>query len=186
MSFSLARSLRRLKPQRIAPALARRADADLPFVTAGAAPGAELLLDTGVYIDVLQGRTPLEVDRLLDLRILNHSSVSLAELTHLFGRLDPSHPGTKTALSELAGTLRDIPPHRLTAPSVRACGDAGMLAGLAARLGGRAHGAALLNDATLLLHAEETGRVLLTGNVEDFDLLQQLAPSARILLYRRS
>ena len=45
------------------------------------------MLDTCVYIDVLQGRTPDNVDRLVQLRLVNHSSVCLSELTHLFGRL---------------------------------------------------------------------------------------------------
>lgn len=185
MSFSLAQSLRRLKPQRAATSLIRRADAELPLVTAPAGPGPELLLDTTVYIDVLQGRTPPEVDQLLTLRVLNHSTVALAELTHLFGRLDPRHPGTRAALDMLARTLNDIPAHRLTVPSVRASGEAGMLAGLATRLTARAHTPELLNDALLLLHAAETGRVLLTRNVSDFDFLQQLAPWARVLVYRR-
>jgi len=155
-------------------------------VTAESGPGPELLLDTSLYIDVLQGRTPPELDRLLTFRILNHSSVALAELTHLFGRLDPAHPGTRAALRALGDTLGDIPPHRLTSPSVRAFGEAGILAGLAARLTGRAHGAELLNDAVLLLHAAETGRTLLTRNVGDFDALQQLEPSAEVLFYRRT
>ena len=177
--------MRRLRPQHASYTLRRRADADLPFVTATTGPGPELLLDTSVYIDVLQGRTPPAVDDLLGLRILNHSSVALAELTHSFGRLDPSHHNTKVTLRALAATLNDIPVHRLSTPSVSAYGEAGMLAGLAARLSGRAHGVALLHDALLLLQAAENGRVLLTRNIADFDRLQQLAPGSRILLYRQ-
>lgn len=185
MSFDLAAALRRLKPQRVASRLARRPDGVLPFVASPAGPGAELMLDTCVYIDVLQGRTPGEVDELLVLRIVNHSSVVLSELTHLFGRLDPAHAGTPGALRALRATIEDMPEHRLTRPSVRACGEAGILAGLASRLTGRSAGAELLNDAALLLHASETGCVLLTRNVADFDLLQQLVPQAQIVLYQR-
>jgi hypothetical protein len=47
------------------------------------------VLDTCVYIDELQGRPPAPLDELLETRIVNHSTVCLAELTHLFGRLDP-------------------------------------------------------------------------------------------------
>lgn len=111
------------------------------------------MLDTCVYIDVLQGRSPQDVDRLIETRIVNHSTVCLAELTHLFGRLDPAHPGTKGVLRELSGVIADIPGHRLSAPSVSAAGEAGMLAGLVARLAdvevGR--GPVLLNDARLYL-----------------------------------
>lgn len=185
MDFDLPGALRRLKPQRTRPQLKRRSDVDLPFIVAPAGPGPELLLDTCVYIDVLQGCAPPTVDALLDLRISNHSTVALSELTHLFGRLNPTHPTTKAALAQVGGVIRDIPDHRLTRPSVRAAGEAGILAGLTARLAGRGFGADLLNDALLLLHAAEMGCTLLTRNLTDFDLLQQTVPSARLLFYRR-
>ena len=143
------------------------------------------MLDTCVYIDVLQGRTPLIADETLSLRIINHSTVALSELTHLFGRLDPAHPETKGTLRELAGVVVDIPGHRLSRPSERAAGEAGVLAGLASRLAGRPSGADLLNDALLLLHAAETGCTLLTRNLSDFDLLQQLWPQSSVSFYRR-
>lgn len=146
--------------------------------------GRELLLDTSVYIDVLQGRAPVEVDRLLQARIVNHSTVALAELTHLIGVLDPAHAGTASVLEILGLTINDIPPHRLTAPSTRAFGEAGLLAGLVARVTGQSNGIALLNDATLFLHAAEMGCDLLTGNIRDFDWFDQLLPRTGLLLYR--
>lgn len=154
-----------------------------------AAPiGGPLLLDTTVYIDVLHGRTPDVVDMLLRMRVCQHSAVCLAELTHAFGRLDPRHPGTKGALREIAGVIRDIPSHRLHAPDRGLWGSAGMLAGLAFRLSGRpaghGHERKLLNDALLHLQARSLGCTVLTRNVRDFDLLSQLVPEGRILLYR--
>ena len=185
MSFDRRESLRRIKPQRRGSPLTRRADADLPFVTDRTTlAGRELLLDTSVYIDVLQGRTPIAVDGLLQTRIVNHSTVALSELTHLLGALDPAHPRTAGVLKVLGPTIDDIPPHRLTQPSTRASGEAGMLAGLATRLTGQAKSVALLNDALLLLHAAETGCALLTGNVRDFDWFDQLLPGTGLLLYR--
>lgn len=184
MIFNRRASFRRIKPQRQCAPLARRQDVDLPFVSAQHLAGRELLLDTCVYIDVLQGRTPVEADRILETRIVNHSTVALAELTHLFGALDPVHPGTSHVLKLLGQTIDDIPGHRLDTPSARAHGEAGMLAGLVARLTGNPRSAALLNDALLFLHAAETGRDLLTGNVKDFDCFDQLIPGTGILLYR--
>jgi len=137
LSFDLSGSLRRLKPQRPTAALVRRADSALPVVTTLVGPRLELLLDTCVYIDVLQGRTPPAVDELLTQRILNHSTVALSELTHLFGRLEPAYPATRATLRELAGVIEDVPAQRLSAPGVRAFGEAGILAGLAARPAGR-------------------------------------------------
>ncbi len=145
-----------------------------------------MLLDTTVYIDVLQGRTPISVDRLLRTRIANHSTVALAELTHLIGALDPANSGTVKVLRPLGETIDDIPAHRLTSPSARACGEAGMLAGLVTRLAGRTRTPALLNDAIIYLHAMETGCEVLTGNVRDFDMFDQVLPGAGLILYRKS
>jgi hypothetical protein len=185
LGFERAPSLRRIKPQRKAEPISRRADADLPWV-GRPAPGAELLLDTCVYLDVLQAKTPIEVDDLLQLRIANHSTVALAELTHLYGRLDPDHSGTRGALAAIGGVIDDITAHRLNAPTARAFGEAGMLAGLVARLSGRGAGVDLINDALLFLQARETGCAVLTANLSDFDLLDQVVPGSGVLLYRRS
>ncbi len=176
MTFDRRASIRRIKPQRRTLPIARRAIPDLPFVAGQSLVGRELLLGTCVYIDVLQGKTPLEVDRILETRIVNHSTVALAELTHLIGALDPANSGTAGVIKSLGQTIDDIPPHRLTPPSVRACGEAGMLAGLVTRLTGKLKSMALLNDATLFLQAAEMGCDLLTANVSDFDFFDQLFP----------
>jgi predicted nucleic acid-binding protein len=187
LSFDLSRALRRIKPQRTAPAIRRRALAHLPVVEAPASAGTELLLDTCVYIDVLQGRTPSSVDELLEARIVNHSTISLAEMTHLFGRLDPAHARTGDVLREVRRTIEDMPVHRISSPSEAAFGEAGMLAGLAARLlgVGRTEQALLLNDASLYLQALERGWTVLTRNVRDFELFDQLLPTNRVLIYER-
>jgi predicted nucleic acid-binding protein len=187
LSFDLALALRRMKPQRPAGILARRADDELPFVSDQVEAGPELMLDTCVYIDVLQGKAPPVVEDLLVVRISNHSSICLAELTHLFGRLDPQHPDTSETLKELRGVIeQDVPPHRLTAPSTRVLGEAGMLAGLTLRLTGRTKDQALLNDAILYLHALERGCVVLTRNLAEFDVFQQLVPTGSVLFYRHA
>lgn len=184
MGFDRRASIRRIKPQRRAAPLVRRKGADLPLVSGTHPVGRELLLDTCVYIDVLQGKTPRAVDRLLQTRIVNHSTIALAELTHLIGALDPTHAGTTNVLKILGATIDDIPPHRLTAPSTRAFGEAGMLAGLTARLTGQPRDMGLLNDAALFLQAAEMGCDLLTGNLRDFDWFDQLLPGSGLLLYQ--
>lgn len=186
LSFDLAQAMRRLKPQRFKRAPARRSDADLPFVEESPGPGRELLLDTCVYIDILQGRTPENVDRLVQLRLVNHSSVCLSELTHLFGRLDLTDPRTPRVLREIARTIDDIPSHRLTTPSIKAAGEAGILAGLLARLtaGGPSSRQGVLNDALIYAHALERGCVVLTRNTRDFGLFDQVWPTSSVLFYR--
>ena len=62
MNFDLDGVLRRLRPSKRTLALVRRRPADLPFVEERLVPGPELLLDTTVYLDGLQDRSPEAVD----------------------------------------------------------------------------------------------------------------------------
>ncbi len=62
-----------------------------------------------------------------------------------------------------------------------------MLAGLATRLSGAGPDGlpALLNDASLYLQALEHGWIVLTRNLRDFDVFDQLLPAERVLFYDR-
>lgn len=187
MSFDVAASLRRLKPQKQTTPLRRRADAELLFVDAVDVAGGPLLLDTTVYIDALQDRLPVPVTDLLRLRQLNHSSVAVGEMAHLLGRLDPAHPATAGVCATVERVIAEIPPHRLQAPVVAVTAEAGILTGLYARLRGLSaqDRQPLFNDAQLFLQAQEQGCTLLTRNMSDMDCLQQLLPAGRVLFYRQ-
>lgn len=188
MAFDLGGALRSLKPQRRSAGLERRPDSALSWAGDQPPVGGGLLLDTSVYLDVLQGRTPEAVDNLLTYRLCHHSAVCLAELSHVFGRLDPAHTTTKSVLGAVADTIEDIPAHRLHAPDATAWGRAGMLAGLLFRLShlpkGKGHERRFLNDALIFHQAGMLGATVLTGNVGDFDYLSQLVPSVRVIFYR--
>jgi predicted nucleic acid-binding protein len=188
LSFDLRRALRRLKPDHRLDPIAPRPPSDLPFIDPDRLPGAQLLLDTTVYIDALQDRAPAEVEETVSSRICNHSAVCFAELTHAFGRLDPAHADTASALAWVEEAISAIRPHRLFEPSAAVWGVAGILAGLAFRLGGYAkgHERRRLNDALVYLQGVELGAVVLTRNIADFDRLNQLVPEGRILFYRES
>jgi predicted nucleic acid-binding protein len=188
LSFDLKRSLRRLKPGRRTIRLNRRPDEALPFVSGKATGGPQFLLDTCVYIDILQHRAPDGVKTLLAARLCNHSGVALAELTHLFGRLDPRDERTGRVLAEISGVIADMPAHRLSPPSLNVLGEASILAALATRLAGVGSGReqALLNDATVYLQAVEQGQTVLTRNVREFDWFDQLLPTNRVLFYRQA
>lgn len=188
MGFDLSETLRSLKPQKYNGTLERRADDDLPWIADEAAIGGPMFLDTSVYLDVLQGRSPVEVDRLLTYRRCHHSAVCLSELTHAFGRLDPKHASTKAVLETIEATVKDIPDHRLHAPDAAIWGQAGVLAGLLFRLSnlpkGEGHERRFINGALVFLQARQLGASVLTGNVRDFDFLTQIIPTGRIILYR--
>ena len=78
------------------------------------APRSDGRMADGLSINALAPKPPGVVDDLLEARIVNHSIVCLAELTHLFGRLDPANPGTKGVLRELRHVIEDMPGHRLS------------------------------------------------------------------------
>ena len=182
--------MRRLKPHKRLERLTRRADSGLAWASDQPLIGSPLILDTCVYLDVLQGRTPEAVDELLTYRVCHHSAVCLAELTHVFGRLDPAHPSTIAVLQTIRGVIEDIPRHRLQAPETAMWGEAGILAGELFRLSGAPKGAGherkYLNDALIYLQARSIGAGVLTGNVADFDFLNQLGPGVPVILYRQA
>jgi predicted nucleic acid-binding protein len=186
LSFERARALRRIKPQRIG-SLARRPHAELPFVHAdGPFSGPQLLLDTCVYIDVLQGNAPWFLRDLLNARICNHSAVCIAEMTHVFGRLDPAHSKTAPTLAKVRAVIEsEIRPTRVATPDADDWGSAGILAGVLMRVGGygRERRQACLNDALLFAQARKYGHTVLTRNRTEFDLLSQMLPDGRVLYY---
>jgi hypothetical protein len=76
----------------------------------------------------------------------------------------------------------------LSRPTRRHGGRLGILAGLLFRLGSHAVGAEqrTLNDALVYLQGRKLGLPVVTGNIADFDFLNQLVPDGRILVYRRA
>jgi len=125
------------------------------------------------------------VDVLLGARLVFHSATAIGELTHRFGARQPANEREKAAREKLATAIRRIPPHRIVAPTVAIWGEAGILAGLRARVGGFGQLASrsTLNDALLYLQALAIGAVVMTENVGDYDIFQQLQPNGRALYY---
>ncbi|TXL71734.1 type II toxin-antitoxin system VapC family toxin [Vineibacter terrae] len=167
--------------------LARRADAELPFVDEERIGGQGLLLDTCVYIDQLSDRSPSILDQLVATRQTNHSTVAIQELMHTVGVLDPRDVRTPAAAAAIRDLVRSMPPHRVLAPDTDVLGRAALLSGMLCRLQG--HGAdrrlRALHDCVLFLQAQKLGLTILTANIGDFDILQQLLPTGRVLFYRR-
>jgi hypothetical protein len=183
--FDAAVRWARFDPQRT---LSRRADVDLPFVDDQAEAGPELLLDTCVYIDGLQGRAPDSISDLLKVRLSNHSTVAVQELMHTVGVLDPAHPSTKGVIRQIGVVFDGMPAHRIFTPDTDILGRAALLSGILCRLQGYQKYARLraLQDCVLFLQAQKLGFSLLTANVSDFDYLLQLIPTGRMLFYRRA
>jgi hypothetical protein len=81
-----------------------------------------------------------------------------------------------------------MPPHRIFAPEIDVLGRAALLSGILCRLQGYEKDGRLraLQDCVLFLQAQKVGLVVLTANVGDYDILLQLVPLGRALLYRQA
>jgi predicted nucleic acid-binding protein len=114
-----------------------------------------------------------------------HSTVTEAELAAAAGLLDPSHPETQHVTAQIAASVELRPAHRILAPDRNAWREAGILAGLLARLEqyGKNERRKALNDALIFLTAAKNGCVVLTRNVKDFDLLMQLDRKGQAVFY---
>jgi hypothetical protein len=185
--FDVAAAVRwaRFDPQRT---LARRDDAELPFVTEERIGGPGLLLDTCVYIDQLQGRAPDILETVVAARQTNHSMTAVQELMHTVGVLDPKDPRTASVIASILGIIRSMPPHRLFTPDADVLGRAALLSGVLCRLQHYASDRRLraLQDCVLFLHAQKMGLTVLTANTSDFDPLLQLLPAGKVLFYQRT
>ena len=177
--------MRRLKPEKRVKTLVARDRSNLPFLSELRRPLPKLLLDTTVYIDELQGRLPQEIEVSLRLTEIWHSTVTEAELMALPGLLDPIHPGTSKAVQQVVASVERRPRHRILNPDREVWREAGILAGILARLQhyGKTEQRRVLNGALIFLSAEKQGYSVLTRNLSDFDLLMQLAPSGKVVFY---
>lgn len=148
--------------------------------------GAPLLLDTTVYLHVLRGKTTPLVDALLRTRALYHSATAVAELTFRFGARRAASARERAARAQLEGAVEEIPTHRLIWPTPEIWAEAGILAGMRARAGDLPASQQGLNDALILLQARRVGAMALTANVDDFDILSQIAGGAGVVYYREA
>jgi predicted nucleic acid-binding protein len=166
--------------------LARRGDNELPFVGTSLTAGQGLLLDTCVYIDQMQDRSPQVLDDLIAQRQVNHSTVAIQELMHTVGVLNPSDARTASVVDVIGNQIKAMPPHRIFVPDIEVLGRAALLSGILCRLQGYEKDGKLraLQDCVLFLQAQKLGLVVLTTNVGDYDILLQLIPTGRVLFYR--
>ncbi len=167
--------------------LARRGEEALPFVNSSLTGGQALLLDTCVYIDQMQDRTPQILDDVIARRQVNHSTVAIQELMHTVGILNPSDQRTAAVIAQIGKQIKAMPPHRIFAPDPDVLGRGALLSGVLCRLQGYGREGKLraLQDCVLFLQAQKLGLAVLTANVADYDVLLQLIPVGRALLYRR-
>jgi predicted nucleic acid-binding protein len=182
--FEASRRWARFDPQKT---LARRDDDRLPFVAANRISGQGLLLDTCVYIDQMQDRSPRILDDLIAQRQIHHSTVAIQEMMHTVGVLNPADRRSAAAIAEIGKQLKAMPPHRIFGPDMDVLGRAALLSGILCRLQGYEKDGKLraFQDCILFLQAQKLGLVVLTANIADYDILLQLIPKGRALFYRR-
>ncbi len=103
----------------------------------------------------------------------------------LAGLLNPAHPERANTIAQVAASIDQRPSHRILTPDRDMWREAGILAGLLARLQryGKNEQRKALNDALIFLTAAKNGCVVLTRNLSEFDLLMQLDPRGQAVFY---
>lgn len=188
MSDPIATAIRRCRTAMSATALERRANADLTFLRDETQlAGRRVLLDACVYVDQLQGRLPALVERLIDLRAVHHSALTMAETTYPIGRLDPNDDRTAGVAASIKDLLAAVRPERIAPLDAAVAMEGTIRAGVMARLIGYDNAARrkALIDAMVASQAARGGLTVLTRNVADFDRLSQLDPRLEVLFYDR-
>ncbi len=185
MASELDALLRRIKPHKVRPdKFGSGVETLLLAPDDQPDSGPRLLLDSTVYVDALKGNLPPAAERLLSMRHVAHSAVCLAELSHVFGRLDPADPRTAAALAEIRATIADIRPDTVVTPTSRQWMLAGILCGTTIRLKGtKDKPSKYLNDALICCQAEAHGLQVLTRNAADFDTFSQLLRKQIVIAY---
>jgi predicted nucleic acid-binding protein len=179
-------TLRRLKSEKHRTPLKPRPESELDFIESAGSRTTKLIYDTTVYIDILQNRFPRRGDAMLRASEAWHSPVTEAELAATCGLLDPAHAQTRGIMEQVVAVIERRPSHRTLATDSEIWREAGILSGTLARLQGYKSDQRrrVLNDALLFATARKHGCSVLTRNVLDFDFLQQLVPSGKVLFYR--
>jgi hypothetical protein len=151
--------------------LARRQDSDLPFLREDRIGGQALLLDTCVYIDLMQGRTPDLLDALIATRQANHSSVAAQELMHTVGVLDPNDDRSPTVIDPIRTIVLSMPTHRTFVPDADVVGRAALLSGIICRLQSQpAIASSALLDCVLFLQGHLVSDLMSGGEPDQFSV----------------
>jgi predicted nucleic acid-binding protein len=114
------------------------------------------------------------------------SPVTEAELAAAIGLLDPARPETQRIIGQIGAVIDRRPSYRTINTDADIWREAGTLAGVLARLQGygKERRRRALNDALLFASARKHGCAVLTRSLADFDLLEQLDPSGKVLFYK--
>lgn len=115
-----------------------------------------------------------------------HSPVTEAELAASYGLLDPALPQTAAIIEQIVAVIDRRSTYRTITPDPEVWREAGVLSGTLARTQkyGTEQRRRLLNDALLFASARKYGCAVLSRDVLDFDLLQQLDPSGGVVFYK--
>jgi predicted nucleic acid-binding protein len=176
----------RFKPEKDRARLRPRAESELEFLGTTSHLPTKLLYDTTVYVDILQGRFPQQGEAMLRATEDWHSPVTEAELAASYGLLDPAQPQTAAIIEQIAAVIDRRSSYRTITPDPEIWREAGVLSGTLARTQGYGteHRRRVLNDALLFASARKHGCAVLSRDVRDFELLQQIDPSGRVVFYK--
>jgi predicted nucleic acid-binding protein len=119
--------------------------------------------------------------------IIWHSPLTESEIAAAVGLLDPADPRTAKTIAQLVLLIEKRAVHRVLSPDSAIWRDAGLTSGVLARLQNynKEDRRKALNDALLFFTALKHGCSVLTRNIKEFDLFQQLYEAGRVVFYER-
>lgn len=185
MTFDLEALLRQIKPEKRTAAVQHRARSELVHAEQLRPSPMALVPDTTVYIDMAAGRMPPPAFDLIRSATQLHSIVCLSEIAQGLGLHDARSAGHRATRRHYVELSRRISANRVLTPDDEVWMRAGVLTGLLTRIQGyQAHQRKeLFADALIYLSAAKAGLPVLTRNAADFDLLNQLHPAGRVIVY---
>jgi len=183
-SFDVGRAQRRLKPGKWTQLPTLPAPGILVATCIGLARTL-VLPDTTTYIHSGKKKLPPHAVQWLKWPV-RHSSVALGEVAYPLGRLDPADSRTPARIAYLEEMLAEILPNRIIAPDEDMHLQAGIIMGIIARLKALPAGdhKKHLNDVLIAMTADKIGATVITANVADFMLIQQIVPTLKVAGYR--
>ena len=142
-----------------------------------------LVPDTNIYIMSAAGTLPEPARRLVEISLLFHCSVCLAELATGIANFDPSNSGWRAVRDHYCALFDAVPDSRLLTPDDRVWLEAGVIAGTLARTQNfqKHQRKECLNDALIYLTATRAGLPVLTANRDEFDFIQQIVAGGQFV-----
>jgi predicted nucleic acid-binding protein len=164
-----------------------RAEASLPFDPAIVTPGATIALDTCAIIDGLKSSLPPLLQSAITQAAVVSSAVVVGELVQGHAVLNPAHPSTAKVAPIIASAIAiaEAIPLQIV-PTENHWVEAQAVVATIGRCNSftKDKRRELVMDALFYVSARDADVRIVTANVRDYDLIDQVAKNGKLLFYK--